>query len=128
MLSRRSLRLSVLAIAGLLASLGSVASQAYPSRPITMIVPFAAGGPTDTLARIVAERMRLALGHPIVIENATGAGGTIGVGRAARSAPDGYSLSIGAWNTHVVNGAIYTLPYHVLNDFEPVALSRTITR
>jgi tripartite-type tricarboxylate transporter receptor subunit TctC len=97
-------------------------AQAYPSRPITMIVPFAAGGPTDTLARIVAERMRLALGQPVVIENATGAGGTIGVGRAARAAPDGYSIGIGAWNTHVVNGAIYTLPYHVLNDFEPVAL------
>jgi tripartite-type tricarboxylate transporter receptor subunit TctC len=113
---------SVLAIAGLAATSGSVSGQTYPTRPITMIVPFAAGGPTDTLARIVAERMKSALGHPIVIENVTGAGGTIGVGRAARSAPDGYSLGIGAWNTHVVNGAIYTLPYHVLNDFEPVAL------
>jgi tripartite-type tricarboxylate transporter receptor subunit TctC len=122
MLSPRCLSLSVLAVAGLLATPGNVAGQAYPSRPITMIVPFPAGGPTDTLARIVAERMRLALGHPIVIENVTGAGGTIGVGRAARSAPDGYSLGIGAWNTHVVNGAIYTLPYHVMDDFEPVAL------
>jgi tripartite-type tricarboxylate transporter receptor subunit TctC len=99
-----------------------VAGQAYPSRPITIIVPFAAGGPTDTLARIVAERMKVALGQPIVIENVSGAGGTIGVGRAARAAPDGYSVGIGAWNTHVVNGAIYTLPYHVLNDFDPVAL------
>ena len=122
MSSTRCLSLSVLAIAGLLATSGSVSGQTYPTRPITMIVPFAAGGPTDTLARIVAERMKSALGHPIVIENVTGAGGTIGVGRAARSAPDGYSLGIGAWNTHVVNGAIYTLPYHVLNDFEPVAL------
>jgi tripartite-type tricarboxylate transporter receptor subunit TctC len=114
--------LSVLAIAGLLATSGTVAGHTYPSRPITMIVPFAAGGPTDTLARIVAERMRSALGQHIVIENATGAGGTIGVGKAARAAPDGYSIGIGAWNTHVVNGAIHTLPYHVLNDFEPVAL------
>jgi tripartite-type tricarboxylate transporter receptor subunit TctC len=120
--SSRRLILSALAIAGLLATSGNVAGQAYPSRPITIIVPFAAGGPTDTLARIVAERMKLALGHPIVIENVTGAGGSIGVGRSARSAPDGYSINIGAWNTHVVNGAIYTLPYHVLNDFEPVAL------
>jgi tripartite-type tricarboxylate transporter receptor subunit TctC len=122
MLSSRCLGLSGLVVAGLLETHGSVAAQAYPSRPITMIVPFAAGGPTDTLARIVAERMRLTLGQPIVIENATGAGGSIGVGRAARSAPDGYSLGIGAWNTHVVNGAIYTLPYHVMDDFEPVAL------
>jgi tripartite-type tricarboxylate transporter receptor subunit TctC len=122
MLSPRCLSLSVLAIAGLLATPGSVAAQTYPSRPITMIVPFGAGGPTDTLARIVAERMRSALGHPIVIENVVGAGGTIGVGKAARAAPDGYSIGIGAWNTHVVNGAIYALPYHVLNDFEPVAL------
>jgi tripartite-type tricarboxylate transporter receptor subunit TctC len=122
MFSSRGLGLSVLAVAGLLATPGTAAAQTYPSRPITMTVPFAAGGPTDTLARIVAERMRSALGHPIVIENVTGAGGTIGVGSAARSAPDGYSLGIGAWNTHVVNGAIYRLPYHVLNDFEPVAL------
>jgi tripartite-type tricarboxylate transporter receptor subunit TctC len=114
--------LSVLAIAGLFATSGSVAGQAYPSRPITIIVPFAAGGPTDTLARIIAERMKLVLGQPVIIENVSGAGGSIGVGRAARAAPDGYSVGIGAWNTHVVNGAIYTLPYHVLNDFEPVAL------
>jgi tripartite-type tricarboxylate transporter receptor subunit TctC len=120
--SPRCLSLGALAIAALLATPGNVAGQAYPSRPITMIVPFAAGGPTDSLARIMAERMRSPLGHPIVIENVTGAGGTIGVGRAARAAPDGYSIGIGAWNTHVVNGAIYTLPYHVLNDFEPVAL------
>jgi tripartite-type tricarboxylate transporter receptor subunit TctC len=84
--SPRRLSLSALAIAGLLATPGSVAGQAYPSRPITMLVPFPAGGPTDTLARIVAERMTSALGRPVVIENVTGAGGTIGVGRAARSA------------------------------------------
>ena len=81
-----------------------------------------AGGPVDTLARIVAERMRISLGQPVIIENVTGAGGSIGVGRVARAAPDGYTLIIGICSTHVFNGAIYALPYDVLNDFEPVAL------
>ena len=97
-------------------------AQAYPARPITMVVPFAAGGPTDTIARIMAERMRASLGQTIIIENVTGAAGTIGVGRVARAAPDGYTVGIGHWSTHVVNGAIYQLPYDVLNDFEPIAL------
>ena len=97
-------------------------AQAYPSRSITMVVPFAAGGPVDTLARILAERMRASLGQTVVIENVTGAGGSIGTGRVARAAPDGYTLAIGIWTTHVVNGAIYALQYDVLNDFEPVAL------
>ena len=99
-----------------------VMAQAYPSRSITMVVPFAAGGPVDTLARIVAERMRASLGQPVVIENVTGAGGSIGTGRVARAVPDGYTLVIGIWTTHVVNGAIYALQYDVLNDFEPIAL------
>jgi tripartite-type tricarboxylate transporter receptor subunit TctC len=97
-------------------------AQAYPSRSITMVVPFAAGGPVDTLARILAERMRASLGQTVVIENVTGAGGSIGTGRVARAAPDGYTLVIGIWTTHLVNGAIYALQYDVLNDFEPVAL------
>jgi len=97
-------------------------AQAYPSRSITMVVPFAAGGPVDTLARILAERMWASLGQTVVIENVTGAGGSIGTGRVARAAPDGYTLVIGIWTTHVVNGAIYALQYDVLNDFEPVAL------
>ena len=97
-------------------------AQTYPSRSITMVVPFAAGGPVDTLARIVAERMRTSLGQPVVIENVTGAGGSIGAGRVARAVPDGYTLIIGIWTTHVVNGAIYALQYDVLNDFEPIAL------
>ena len=84
-----------------------------------MIVPLAAGGPTDTLARIVAEGMRASLGQPVIVENVTGAAATIGVGKAARSAPDGYTLSIGNWFTHVLNGAIYSLPYDVLKGFEP---------
>jgi tripartite-type tricarboxylate transporter receptor subunit TctC len=87
-----------------------------------MIVPFAAGGPTDTVVRIVSERMSASLGQPVIIENVGGADGTIGVGRAARAAPDGYTLSVGQWGTHVLNGAVYTLPYDVLKDFEPVAL------
>src|SRR5262245_52349846 len=97
-----------------LASLGGATAQTYPSRPITMVVPYSAGGPTDTIARIMAERMRVPLSQTIIVENVTGAGGTIGVGRVARSAPDGYTISIGHWGTHVVNGAIYALQYHVL--------------
>jgi tripartite-type tricarboxylate transporter receptor subunit TctC len=95
-------------------------AQNYPSRPITMIVPLAAGGPTDTVGRIIAERMRGALGQPVIIENATGANGSIGVGRAARAAPDGYTVDLGLWGTHVVNGAIYSLRYDLKNDFEPI--------
>jgi tripartite-type tricarboxylate transporter receptor subunit TctC len=109
------------AVALLLQVVAAVA-QNYPSRPITMIVPFSAGGPTDTIARIMAERVRGPLGQTVVIENVTGAAGSIGVGRVARSAPDGYTLSIGHWSTHVVNGAIYSLPYDVFNDFEPISL------
>jgi tripartite-type tricarboxylate transporter receptor subunit TctC len=85
-------------------------------------VPYAAGGPTDTVGRVIAERMRASLGQPVVIENVGGANGSIGVGRVARAAPDGYTLCLGVWNTHVSNGALYTLPYDVLNDFEPVSL------
>jgi tripartite-type tricarboxylate transporter receptor subunit TctC len=97
-------------------------AQTYPSRPITMVVPFPAGGPTDTLARILGERMKRSLGQPVIVENVTGAGGTIGVGRVARAAPDGYMVSIGHWQTHVVNAATYTLSYDVMKDFEPVSL------
>jgi tripartite-type tricarboxylate transporter receptor subunit TctC len=101
---------------------GALQAETYPSRPITMVVPFAAGGPTDTLARIIAERMRQSLGQTIIVENTTGAAGSIAVGRVARSAPDGYTLSIGHWSTHVVNGAIYPLTYDLLKDLDPVAL------
>jgi tripartite-type tricarboxylate transporter receptor subunit TctC len=97
-------------------------AQTYPSRPITIIVPYPAGGPTDTIARLLGERMRAALGQPVIIENVAGAGGNIGVGRVARAAGDGYTLSIGHWGSHVVNGAIYMLPYDLLTDLEPVAL------
>ena len=100
-------------------------AQTYPSRPITMNVPFAAGGPTDTIARIVSERLRASLGQPVIIENVTGADGTIGVGRVARAAADGYTIGIGHWATHVLNGAAYSLQYDVLKDFEPVSLLTT---
>jgi tripartite-type tricarboxylate transporter receptor subunit TctC len=95
-------------------------AQAYPTRPITMIVPFAAGGAGDTLARIVVERMRASLGQSIVIENVTGAEGSIGVGRAVRARPDGYTICLGTTGTHVLNSALYSLPYDVLNDFVPI--------
>jgi tripartite-type tricarboxylate transporter receptor subunit TctC len=110
------------ALAVLPGTISTASAQAYPSRPIVVIVPFAAGGPTDTLARIMAERMRKTLGQPVVVENTTGAAGSIGVGRVARAAPDGYTVGIGHWSTHVVNGAIYELQYDLLKDFEPVAL------
>src|ERR1700710_1206716 len=97
-------------------------AQTFPSRSITLIVPFAAGGPTDVLARILAEHMRGTLGQTVLIENVTGASGAIAGQRAARATPDGYTLTIGHWGTHVLNGAVYTLQYDVLNDFEPVAL------
>jgi len=87
-----------------------------------MVVPFSAGGPTDTLARIMGERMRTTLGQPVLVDNTTGAGGSIGTGKVVRSAPDGYMVSIGHWGTHVVNGAYYTLPFNLLTDFEPVAM------
>jgi tripartite-type tricarboxylate transporter receptor subunit TctC len=97
-------------------------AQGYPSRPITINVAFPAGGPSDTVARILSEPMRVSLGQPVVIENVSGAGGTIGVGRVAHAAPDGYMLTLGGWNTHVVAGAIYTLSFDVLRDFEPILL------
>ena len=97
-------------------------AQTYPSRPITVVVPFPAGGSTDAVGRIVAERMRLSLGQPVVIENVGGAGGSIGVGRVARATPDGYTLDIGQWDTHVANGATFALSYDVVKDFEPIAL------
>ena len=110
------------AIAALVAIIGGAEAQPYPSRPITMIAPFPAGGPSDALARVLSEPLRAALGQPIVIENVAGAGGNIGIGRLARAAPDGYTIGIGQWSTHVVNAVTYSLPYDVLHDFEPIAL------
>ena len=120
--SRRRL-LHAAAYAAVLPALSRfVFAQTYPSRPVTFVVPFAPGGPTDTIARIVAEGMRPSLGQPSVIENVTGAGGSVGTAKVARAAPDGYTVAIGNWGTHVANCAIYSLPYDLLVDFTPVSL------
>ena len=100
-------------------------AEDYPSRPITMIVPLAPGGSTDTLGRIMAQGMRPTLNQPVVVENTAGAAGTIGVTRAVRALPDGYTVLWGMWGTNVANGAIYPLDFDLLNDFEPVALVAT---
>jgi tripartite-type tricarboxylate transporter receptor subunit TctC len=100
----------------------SAAAQHYPSQPITVIVPFAAGGPTNAVAHIMSEVMRRSLGKDIVIENVTGLSGSVGVGRVAHAAADGYTLLLGLWSTNVINGAIYDLPYDLIKDFEPIAL------
>ena len=100
-------------------------AQAYPTRPVAMVVGFAAGAATDTIGRVMAERMKSSLGQPVIVENVTGAGGTIAVGRVARAAPDGYTLGLGNNTSHVVAGAAYALRHDLLNDFEPVALLST---
>jgi tripartite-type tricarboxylate transporter receptor subunit TctC len=97
-------------------------AEVYPSRPITVIVPFPAGGPTDTLMRVLSEPMRMSLGQPLIIENVTGATGSIGVARVVQAAPDGYTVSIGNTATHVINGAVFNLKYDLLKDLQPVAL------
>ncbi|MGB9173046.1 MAG: tripartite tricarboxylate transporter substrate-binding protein, partial [Bradyrhizobium sp.] len=114
--------LGSLALAAVFANVESAPAQPYPSHPVTMIVPLAAGGPIDTIARIVAEGMRDSLGQSVIIENVTGASGSIGVGRVARAKPDGYTISLGYLGTHVFNGAALPLSYDLLNDFEPVSL------
>ena len=106
-------------------TISTAVAQPWPTRQITIVVPFSAGGPTDTLARIMSEPMRRFLGQTIIVDNTTGAGGSIGVGRVVRSAPDGYTLSIGHWGTHVVNGAYYKLTYDLLTDLEPIAMIAT---
>ena len=117
-----NMRLVVLAVAVTIGGASVAKAQNWPTRPITMVVPFGAGGPTDTIGRIVAEGMRASLGQPVVIENVPGASGTIGVGRVVRAAADGYTLGIGGGPTYVWNGAMIALPYDVLNDFEPISL------
>jgi tripartite-type tricarboxylate transporter receptor subunit TctC len=96
-------------------------TQNWPIRSITIVAGVAAGGPTDTIARVIADRMQVTLGQPVIIENVTGAAGSLAVGRVVRATPDGYTISIGQWGTHVTNGAIYALPYDLLNDLAPVA-------
>jgi tripartite-type tricarboxylate transporter receptor subunit TctC len=112
--------MAIIAIALGLAPIAIADAQDYPTRPITMIVPFPAGGATDTLARFLAEQMRAVLGQSVVIENVAGAAGSIGVGRAVRSPADGYTLSIGTSSTHMLTGGLYALPFDLLNDLEPI--------
>jgi tripartite-type tricarboxylate transporter receptor subunit TctC len=116
---RKSLTIGVAAVLGLLWS-GAAVAQDYPAHTLTMIVPFPAGGATDTLARFLADRMRGILGQTVIIENVAGAAGSIGVGRAVRSAADGYTLSIGTSTTHMLTGGLYPLPFDLLQDLAPV--------
>jgi tripartite-type tricarboxylate transporter receptor subunit TctC len=119
---------SASAVLTVVASVGLAApafGQAYPAKPISIVVPFAAGGPTDVIARLLSQPMRAFLGQTVLVENVTGANGNVGVGKVARAAPDGYTVSIGHWSTHVVNGAVYSLPYDLLRDFDPVTLLTT---
>jgi tripartite-type tricarboxylate transporter receptor subunit TctC len=121
-LSRRGFLHCAVGIAALPAFAREANAQTYPSRPITLVVPFGAGGPSDTIARILVEGMRTPIGQPVIIENIPGASGTIGLGRVARAAPDGYTLVLGNWATHVLNGPMFTLSYDLQKDFEPVSL------
>ena len=122
---RKTCSVFALAVAVIGGHCGAVSAQGYPSRPITISVPYSAGGPLDTIVRVVAEGMREVLGQPVVIENAAGAGGSLGVGRVVRAAADGYTISAGTWGSHVANGAIYTLSYDLLADLDPVSLLPT---
>ena len=117
--------MAAVALAATLAGASSAPAQVYPSRPITLVVPLAPGGSTDVIGRIMAEGMRASLGQPVIVENTAGAGGTIGVGRVARAAPDGYTMLIGQWGTNVASGAIYSLNFDLMKDFEPIALIAT---
>src|SRR5262249_58479412 len=101
----------VAALAIIVTSGAAMAAEYYPSRPITIIAPTTAGGPPDTIARLIGERMRVTLGQPIIVENITGAGGTIGISRVVRAEPDGYTVGIGHLNSHVFSGAAYALPF-----------------
>ncbi len=115
------MRCFVVSIAWLV-GVASAPAQTFPSKPVTIVVPLAAGGAVDRMVRVLIEPMKISLGQPILVENIGGAGGTIGITRVARAAPDGHTLSIGTWGTHVLNSFVYTPPYDLQKDFEPVAL------
>jgi len=117
------MRRLVLGIAlAMLASIATAPAQTYPSKPVTIVIPLAAGGAVDTMVRTMLDSLRSSLGQPILVENLGGAGGTIGINRVVRSAPDGYTISIGTWGTHVVNAFVYSPPYDLGKDLEAVAL------
>lgn len=111
-----------LAFAATLAAISPASAQVYPSRPLTIVIPFPPGGVFDTIGRTISERMKASLGQTVILENVGGANGSIGVGRVARASPDGYTICLGYWGTHVVNVALYTLPYDPMKDFEPISL------
>ena len=116
------MRRIVVAVIATLSAITGTQAQDFPSKPITIVIPLAAGGAVDTLVRTVIEPMRGLLGQPILVENVGGAGGTTGINRVAKAAPDGYTISVGTWGTHVVNAFAYNTPYDLAKDFEPVAL------
>jgi tripartite-type tricarboxylate transporter receptor subunit TctC len=118
----RSLSLVALAVLSAASQVGEVRAQTYPSRPITLVVPWPPGGPSDVPARLVAERMKISLGQPIIVENLAGGSGSTGTGRVARAAPDGYTIVHGNFSTRVINGAVFQLPYDVQKDFTPISL------
>jgi tripartite-type tricarboxylate transporter receptor subunit TctC len=119
------IRLFASALAAVLGASASAVAQTYPALPMTIIAPFPPGAPIDTIARVIGERMQASLGQPVIVENITGAAGTLGVARGARAAADGYTLSIGNFSSHVLTGAVYVTQYDVLRDLEPVALLAT---
>jgi tripartite-type tricarboxylate transporter receptor subunit TctC len=121
-MENRMRKIILAALVGLLTSGGNALADDFPSHPITIIVPFAAGGPSDAMMRIMAERMQRKLGETMLIENVTGAGGSLGVGRTVRASPDGYTIGFGHLGTNVANGAIYKLGYDLVTDLEPVVL------
>src|SRR5271168_908255 len=123
--TRRTLLASLAAIGASRGIAPAAAADDFPSHPVTMGMPFAAGGPGDVLARMLADGMRPSLGQTVIVENITGAAGSIGTGAVARAAPDGYSLILGNWTTHVVNAVVYSLSYDVVKDFEPISLVAT---
>jgi tripartite-type tricarboxylate transporter receptor subunit TctC len=118
-------RLTLAALACLFGCFAAAAESGFPGRPVTVVVPVSAGGPTDAIARVLADKMSAILGQRVVVENVTGAAGNIGLARVARAAPDGYTIGIGLTSTHVFNGAIYKLPFDLVEDFEPIALVAT---
>ena len=120
-LHRRDFMRLAASVAALPTLSATAGAQGYPARPITLIVPYSAGGSADTLPRVIAERMRARLGKPIIVENVTGAAGSIGAGRIARASADGYTFGLGTWSTHVANAVVYPLQYDVRDDFEPIA-------
>jgi tripartite-type tricarboxylate transporter receptor subunit TctC len=125
MLSRRHLLHLGASAAALPLAGRTVQANNFPMRLITIVVPFPAGGPADSIARLLAEHVRGSLGQPVIVENVAGAGGSLGVGKVARAVPDGYTLSIGQLNSHAFAGAVYSLQFDLLKDFDPVALLTT---